>query len=339
MPRTLLEQSISQRRRSNGLLRPLLEEMFRRPVRVETEDDVEFIKYATTKSMERETTRQGNSVFSPSGLASCMRRVYLGRHWKSLGLERITLPNTQAHGTFANGDWVHLQWHFNLFKLDVMFPDKFMLVDIEIPVMSKRKDHGGTIDAVGLLLEHNLPVLIDYKGWNVRNWTQAQKGLDHSTRIQVTDYMMLMNSNGGWKSYLKPEERGLEVMNEFPDKIQDALVLAINKGGPDPKHPLALNEIHVKLKENLPDVQARLGVLRDHESKEEIPKPECTSTRTIQFQGCPFAGFCKEEIKKIERRAKRDSESSNADKPVRVATPAGRGRTGQSRSKRRKGAS
>lgn len=318
---TLTEKSITQRRRSEGLLRPLLEELFRQPVRMESQEDIDFLEYAAMKSLLREQERQKIGVFSPSGLASCLRRVYLGRHWMKMGLERVVLPNVQTHATFSHGDWVHLEWHFYLFKLDVAFPDKFMLVDVEIPVMSKRKDHGGTIDAVGYLVEHDLPVLIDYKGWNVRNWNQALRGLDHSTRIQVVDYMMLLNSNGGWKRLLKIEERELDVFQKAPEKIDDALILAVNKGGPDPKHPLALNEIRVSMKDNLPDVRARLGVLRQHEAKEEIPAPECTSTKTTQFQGCPFAAFCKEEVKRIEKR-NRDAESRNAKRqPLRVATP------------------
>jgi hypothetical protein len=327
---TPIERSITQRRRADGLLRPLLEEMFRDEVRIENDDDLNFIRYAAAKSVGREQDRERNSVFSPSGLASCLRRVYLGRHWKSLDLERIVLPNVQTQGTFSQGDWVHLQWHFYLFKLDVMFPDKFMLVDIEIPVMSKRKDHGGTIDAVGFLIEHDLPVLIDYKGWNVRNWQQALTSLDHATRIQVTDYMMLLNSNGGWKSLLQIEERE-GALKDATERIEDALVLAINKGGPDPKHPLALNEIRVSLSDNLPDVHARLGVLRQHEAEKEIPAPECTSTKTIQFQGCPFAAFCKEEVTRIERRIK----SSDPERPpLRVATPTGDDRSRRPRAKR-----
>jgi hypothetical protein len=326
---TPTEKSITQRRRAEGMLRPLLEEMFRHEVRIESDDDLNFIQYAAKKSALREEERKKIAVFSPSGLASCMRRVYLGRHWKQLGLERIILPNVQTQGIFSQGDWVHLQWHFYLFKLDVMFPDKFMLVDVEIPVVSKRKDHGGTIDAVGYLPEHGLPVLIDYKGWNVRNWQQAVNSLDHSTRIQVTDYMMLLNSNGGWKRLLKIEER--ETLKSARERIEDALVMAINKGGPDPKHPLALHEIHVSLKDSLPDVRARLGVLREHEAKEEIPAPECVSTKSVQFQGCPFAGFCKEEVRKIERAAK---SSDTKRSSLRVATPTGANRSGRSRPKR-----
>jgi hypothetical protein len=331
--RTRTEISITQRRNTQGLLRPLLEEMFRFPVRVDDEDDIAFMYHAAMKSMQRERERVNSAVFSPSGLASCLRRVYLGRHWKDMGLERIELPNIQTQGTFSQGDWVHLQWHFYLFKLDVMFPDKFMLVDVEIPVLSKRKDHGGTIDAVGYLIEHDLPVLIDYKGWNVRNWQQAQNSLDHSTRIQVTDYMMLLNSNGGWKSLLQIEERE-GVLKDAKERVEDALVLAINKGGPDPKHPLALHEIHVSLKDNLPDVHTRLGVLREHEAKKEIPKPECESTKTVQFQGCPFAGFCREEVKAVEKRI-RDTESRNTERQsLRVATPRRADRSRRSRPKR-----
>ena len=333
--RTLTEKAIMQRRQSQGLLRPLLEKMFRYSVRVESEEDVEFLRYVATKAAARETARTENMVFSPSGLASCMRRVYLGRHWKDMGLERVMLPNVQTQGIFSLGDFIHLQWHFYLFKLSQVMPDKFILVDVEIPVMSKRKDHGGTIDAVGYLWEHNLPVLIDYKGWNVRNWQAALKGIDHSTRIQVVDYMMLLNSNGGWFNLLATEDQEAlkSTSIDFPTKIEDALVLAINKGGPDPKHPLGLNEIHVSLKDNLPDVQARLGVLREHETNQEIPAPECVSTKTTQFQGCPFAEFCREEVKKIEKRNRAAARSDTKRQQIRVATPTGSNRSRRPRPK------
>jgi hypothetical protein len=335
MSPTQLEKSITQRRQSEGLLRPLLEEMFRQPVRMETEEDIEFLRYVATKSAGREVERNNNLVFSPSGLASCMRRVYLGRHWKDMGLERVVLPNVQTQGIFSLGDFIHLQWHFYLFKLNELMGDKFILIDVEIPVMSKRKDHGGTIDAVGYLVEHELPVLIDYKGWNVRNWQAALKGIDHSTRIQVVDYMMLLNSNGGWLNLLAVEDQ--EALKstgvKLPEKIQDALVLAINKGGPDPKHPLGLHEIRVSLKDNLPDVQARLGVLREHETNQEIPAPECTSTKIVQFQGCPFAEFCRKEVKQIEVRNRAAVSSDTKRQPLRVATPTRANRSRRSRPK------
>lgn len=312
---TQIEKSIIQGRRTQGILRPLLEELFKQSIRVENQADIDFINYAASKSAEREKERGQNSVFSPSGLSDCMRRVYLGRHWKELGLERIVLPNVQTHGTFSNGDWVHLQWHFYLHKLDQLMGDKFILIDIEIPVMSKRKDHGGTVDAIGYLVDLELPVAIDYKGWNVRNFQAALKGAPHSARIQLTDYMMLLNA-GSWK-WPVPVVEAIEAAGfKVPRRIKDGLILAVNKGGPDYAHPLALHEIHVSLDDNLPDVRARLGALREHESKKEIPQPECTSTKTVQYLGCPFAGYCKGEIKQIEKKLQ--NEEGNE---FRVARP------------------
>ena len=313
---TNLEKTIVQRRRSQGVIRPLLEELFRNPVRVENQDDIDFINVTAQKMALREQQRDSNLVFSPSGLASCMRRVYLGRHWKDLGLERIDLHNVQAHGIFTEGDFRHLQYHFYMWKLNQKLPNKFILVDLEVPVISKRKDHGGTVDCIAYLIEHEATVVVDYKGWNVRNFQAAINSLPHSPRIQVTDYMMLLNA-GSWTF---PDElretinsNGLDV----PNRISDGFILSFNKGGPDPKHPLALHEHYVSLSDNLPEVKIRLGVLRNHEREKEIPNPECTSTKTQVFQDCPFAGFCLEEVRQAERRKAR---SSNTNK-LKVSRP------------------
>lgn len=318
MSPTRLEKTITQRRRSQGIIRPLLEELFMGQVRIEDQDDIDFINHTATKMALREAERKDNLVFSPSGLASCLRRVYLGRHWKALGLERVELPNVEAHGIFSEGDFRHLQYHFYMHKLDKHLGHKFILVDIEVPVVSKRKDHGGTVDCIAFLPEHEITVVIDYKGWNVRNFQQALNGLPHSPRIQVTDYMMLLNA-GVWKFPYELYEQLDSVGLHVPEKISDAFILAFNKGGPDNKHPLALHEHHVALSDNLPEVQIRLGVLREHEREKEIPSPECTSTKTAVFQNCPFAGYCLKEVREVERRKARrqDTKEFKVSRPAR----------------------
>jgi hypothetical protein len=102
-------------------------------------------------------------------------------------------------------------------------------------------------------------------------------------------------------------------------RIEKAIMLTENKGGPDSKHPIALHESIIELEDFKPEVKRRLETLRTHEAKEEIPPPECVSTGTFQFTGCPFAGFCKKEIQAIQYE-RRISEARQA-KPVTVARP------------------
>jgi hypothetical protein len=290
----------------------LIEELFRKPVRIETEEDVKFIEYAARLTALREHERGQNLVYSPSGLASCLRRVYLGRHWQELGLQRVELPNVGAHGIFLNGDFLHLKWHFILYKLAMSNAD-FRLLEIEYPVMSKRKDHGGTLDAL-VMVEDKIYV-VDYKGLNVRNFQNAINSLPHDYRIQITDYMMLLSSD--------MLSQGLV--------IESGIMLLENKGGSDRERPLGIYEIEVKRKDGLPEVRLRLEALRQHEVQKEIPRPECVSTKQIQFLECPFADFCKKEVKEIERR-NRELESQHAEK-LRVARPARTNRSRRSRPK------
>jgi hypothetical protein len=290
----------------------------RRPVNIETPEDAEWLSRLAMKIVAREELRksEGAGVFSPSGLASCLRRVYLGRHWQSLDLKRVELPSVSAHGYFHKGNFVHLQWQFLFYKMDKALED-FTLLDCEVPVISKRGDHAGTIDVVVIWRGEVLP--IDVKGLNVRSFNAIVRGdVPHDYRIQLTDYMMLWNSM---------------MVKRNPDlpKMKRGLLLAESKGGPDPTHPLALHEVEITLKDNLPDVRARLEVLREHERKEEIPVIECITTKTIQFQGCPFAGYCKGEVKAEEKR-RRDAESTDSAK-LRVARPTGRNRTRRSKRK------
>ena len=316
MPRTLSEGRIIQKRRAMGKLVPLLEEMFRSPVRVENKTEAEWLSRLIEKGLEREELRDiGDGVFSPSSLASCLRKVYLSKNWKKLGFERVEVPRIDANGYFNKGNFTHLQWQFALYKLD-KFCDEFELLPdgdghhlVEVPVMSKRGDHGGTIDALAAI--RGEPFVIDAKGVNLRTFQKAVRGdVNDDYRIQIADYIVLVNA-------------GALVVNGKPmklkKKINSSLLLFESKGGPDQFHPLAITEVEVKLKDNLPEIRLRLEVLREHEAKKEIPKPECESTRTLQFRGCPFAGFCKEEVKAIQRR-KEKSESGNTAK-LRIARP------------------
>jgi hypothetical protein len=293
-----------------------LNEILKMNIGIETEADANFLFALAMKQVEREKIRKsGGSVYSPSGLASCLRRVYLGAHWKELGFDRVELPSIEAHFYFLTGDFIHLKWQFALYKLSMIDPD-FTLIDVEVPVISKRGDHGGTIDVV-CLNEGELQ-LVDVKGLNRRGFysVDEQRTSIHY-RIQLTDYMMLWNS-GVTHGLIKPtpamkEEFGWDA---FP-KVYKGIILAENKGGPDSGHPAALTEQVVKLKDSLPDVRNRLELLRAHEEEKTLPEIECRSTKGIEFQGCPFADYCKKEIKAVERA---DAKSDDATE-YRVAQP------------------
>jgi len=334
MPSDLEKRIIQDRklRERGGLIVPLLEELLKSPLGIDTEQDAMWLYELAKKQVERERLRQegydkDEMVFSPSGLADCMRRVYLSKNHKKFGLKRVSLPAIEPHFYFFTGDFLHLKWQYAFYKLSLVLDD-FILVDVELPIMSKRKDHGGTLDV--LALYNTEPLIIDVKGLNVRSFNAVDRNEvsdnNHKYRIQVTDYGMLFNSalqRGAWT----PPEPVLEYMKyqgmkEFP-KVKRMVLLAENKGGPDQTHPAALTETVIPLKPNLPEVQARLETLREYEEKEEIPAAECQSTRLIAFTGCPFAGFCRKEVKRTEAARAKTSSSKRLEisRPKRRRSP------------------
>jgi hypothetical protein len=314
--RTLSEKRIVQKRRAQGILVPLLEELFREPVKIETEEDAAWMHRLMEKSIEREEIRRTqDGVFSPSSLAACIRKVYLTKNWKQLGFERIEVPRIEANGYFTKGDFVHLQWQFALYKLGQRSEEFELIPDghghhlVEVRVMSKRGDHGGTIDAIGAI--RGEPVIIDPKGVHLRTFQQAVRGnVEENYRIQVVDYGILANAG-----YLFVNGNPFRLKK----RIERTILLYESKAGPDPYHPLALTEVVIPLKPNIPEVRLRLGVLREHEAKKEIPKPECETTTTLQFQGCPFSEFCRKEVKAIERKNRKAK--SGDSKGLRIAKP------------------
>lgn len=318
----------TSRAQTDTLLVSKLNELLKSPIGIESDNDVAFLTYLAQLQVRREQERKkGQGVFSPSGLASCLRRVYLSKNWKELGLTRVDLPAIEPHYYFITGDFIHLKWQFLMYRLSLVDPD-FTLIDCEVPIMSKRGDHGGTIDVVALA-DGEL-IIVDVKGLNIRGFQKIDAGeAEHNYRIQVTDYMMLWNA-AVTRGLIKPsaEHRYAFKWAEFP-KINRAVILAESKGGPDMKHPAALTEQIVKLKDNLPDVRTRLELLRAHEEEGTLPEIECVTTKGIQFQGCPFAGICQKEVKKRER----ENAKSGDSKQYRVARPKRSDRPRRPRSK------
>lgn len=327
---TTLSEKIKKQNRvqSDGWLVPRLNELLKSPVGIDSETDVAFLAWLAQKQVDRENERKrGQGRYSPSGLASCLRQVYLRAHWQELGLERIEGEAIEPHYYFVTGDFIHLKWQFLLYRLSLVDPD-FTLIDCEIPIMSKHGDHGGTVDVIALL-EGEL-TLVDVKGLNIRGFQKIDMGEpSHAYRIQVTDYMMLWNT-AVQHGRIRPDEALTKKFGweKFP-LINRAIILAENKGGPDPKHPAALTEHIVSFKDNVPDVRARLETLRGHEEEKTLPEIECVTTKGSDFQGCPFAEICFKEVRKREKReiARGDS------REYRVATPSRSNRSRRPRSK------
>jgi hypothetical protein len=311
LPLTQTEKRIRQKRQSKGVLVPLLEDLFSRQLEIE-ESDVEFLTMLLDRMVVRGDKRKNQPLYSPSQLSSCLRYVYLLKHHQNLGISKRPSTRPEANYYFFTGNWVHLKWQFALYKLDKKLSDDvFKLIGCEIPIVSKWGDHGGTVDAIVMI--YGKLYIVDFKGLNVRTFTEITRGyvpLDYS--MQIADYGMLFNSQ------------------RVPGAvIENGLLIAESKGGPDASHPIALHETEIVIKTRIPEVRGRLKELRNYESQGEIPEPECTSTQTLQFNGCPFAGHCRQEVKVIQRR-RRDAEGKDAE-GYRVAIP---GRNGNRRSRR-----
>jgi hypothetical protein len=315
LPRSHVEKAIRHERKRKGILVPLIEDFLRRPVNIDSDEDVEFLTELFEKMLDREDRRRTpeSKVFSPSSLSYCLRQVFLQKHHEEMGIPAILKPRIEPNYYFLTGNFTHIKWQFLLYKMHVQLPDDvFQLVGVEVPVLSKRKDHGGTIDVLARI--HNKLYPIDFKGLNVRTFGEITRGImPVQYAVQAADYMVLLNSS--------KEIRSLDLI--FGDRgpvFDKALIISENKGGPTASQPAALTETVIEITEWRRVIQKRLGVLREHEQANSIPDPECTSTKTLQFQGCPFSKFCREEVKVIEQR--RSAESSNSE-DIRVAIPSG----------------
>jgi len=319
---TPAEKAIRSRSTRKGVLVPLLEEHFRKgPVQIENEADVEFLIMLARRIKTRERKRRDDpAVFSPSALGSCLRHAYLRRHHKELKIPFLRSLRPEPNFYFLNGNFLHLKWQFAMHKMEqrINDPKIFRVHDYEAAIMSKWRDHGGTADVIAFVYEE--PIVVDMKGLNVRDAMKIVHGTVPSNyAIQLADYMVLWNSQ-----------------RKLPFRIERALLLVENKGGPDPRRPLGLHETVIPLSLYKPEVQRRLEELRHHEQQELIPPPECNSTSSFQFTGCPFRGFCKEEVRKIERRRRRD-ENIDAKEPKLALPERSRNHRPTDDAKRRRG--
>jgi PD-(D/E)XK nuclease superfamily len=278
---TATEKLLSHRNKRSGVLVPLLEDLFTRPVEIENLKDAAWLHRLMQEQLHREEIRSLDKVFSPSSLANCLRQVHLAKNYDKLGIKRQIPVRVEPNFYFLTGNWLHMKWQYALYKLNQRISDEiFKLVGVEYRVASKHKDHAGTIDAI--VAVHDKYYIVDIKGVNVRTFNDAVNGnASLQYKIQISDYAMLANV-----------DRTLKL-----PKIEAGILLYENKGGPSNGHPIALHEVLVDPIEHLPEIKYRLESLRKHEKAHTIPAPECTSIRETQFLSCPFRNYCKEEVR------------------------------------------
>ena len=195
----------------------------RRPVNIESQDDCDWLHDLMMKMAEREERRRGDEkVFSPSALAACLRQVYLAKNFKKLGIPKVFTTRVEPNFYFLTGNFLHIKWQFALYKMNQkMDDDDFKLIAVEYEVISKRGDHGGTIDVVCEVDRE--PLILDFKGLNVRSFSQIARGeIPHDYRMQCADYGMLYNAT----------------KNRVGRKVKRSLLVVENKGGPTNDYPL-----------------------------------------------------------------------------------------------------
>src|SRR4030095_8808827 len=101
---------------------------------------------------KREEMRSLKGHYSPSALANCLRQVYFSRHWQEYMVKRKVTTRVEPNFYFLTGEWLHLKQPYAIRKLDKDRPDEeFHLWGVEIPVESKHKDHGGTLDVLAAI--------------------------------------------------------------------------------------------------------------------------------------------------------------------------------------------
>lgn len=300
---TSVEKRIIQSRRAEGVLVPLLEELLERQVEPEDEEDFEFIdKLVRARAVPRE-----KGVFSPSMLGSCVRQAYFAK----TGFERREVASPRTNAFFLDGNFRHFKWQFALWKLHRA--GYIELLGVEIRVYSKSGDFAGTIDAI--IKVDGKVYIVDFKGMNLQEYMSfIRYGMKLEYGIQIVGYSMLKILKKG----------------RVP-AVHGCLLIGESKPGPvQSSSPIALHEQLVLTTQHRGKVKQRLNRLREYVKNEEVPPPECVSTRHLQFEECPFSWFCREEVKRIQKR--RENAASRNPPRRSVAVPSRDGRSPSSRS-------
>lgn len=312
-PRTATERRILERRRAKGVLVPILEEVLERQLSVDDEEDQWFM----LELMKARARQREKGVFSPSMLSSCVRQAYFAK----VGQEKKPAKSPRSNAFFLDGDFRHYKWQFALWKAHRA--GLLELLGCEIRVYHPNGDFAGTIDAIVRIDDKYY--VIDFKGMNVNAFQNHEKyGTKDGYVVQIVGYGDIVNLVGRFNSF----------MGTFTNvKIEACLLIGENKGGPvQSGSPIALHEDLLVVKQHRSKVKRRMHLLRGFVSREEVPPPECTSTRLVGFQECPFAYYCRDEVAAAQRE--KETERKKRELSVRRSS---RGADARDRSRSRTG--
>lgn len=306
MPRTATERRILERRRAKGVLVPILEDVLERHLEVEDEEDEQFM----LNLMRARARKRESGVFSPSMLGSCMRQAYFAK----TGQDRRPATSPRSNAFFLDGDFRHYKWQFALWKAHRA--GLLRLLGVEVRVYHPNGDFAGTIDAI-VEIDGEL-FIVDFKGMHLRSFqTFEVYGTPDNYKVQIIGYAEIVNQGKGFASFM-----GI-VINKTSEKlfIKRCLLVGENKSGPGQKgSPLGLHEDILSVKAHRAKVKRRMHQLRGFVTNEEVPDPACTSTRTKEFQECPFSWYCLREVKDIQRAKEKDARDNSGRVRVRKSS-------------------
>lgn len=288
---TAVEDAVKQLKRSSrskAILVPRIEQFMRKPIEIEDQEDRDFLHDLI---LARARPRK-KGVYSPSMLANCVRQVYFTK----TGVKKQPSYRLEASGFFLDGNFRHFKWQFALWKMHragiiTLLDVGSDCIGTEIYVCNEKGDYGGTIDNILLVPELDLYCAVDWKGMNGNSFARSiTYGPGKGYVTQGVGYVQLANSS----------------LARLPKRITNLLIIGENKNGPvnnrRVKSPLGLYEWSVPIDAHKFDVSQRIKKLRAYERREEVPPPECTSTRKMMFKDCAFAPICRGEVEKIEKK-------------------------------------
>lgn len=284
----LLKQ-LKRTSRSKAILVPRMERFMQQPVEIEDEEDRQFmIDLILARSQPRK-----KGVYSPSQLADCIRKVYFSK----TGVKRSYLPRPDSNAIFLDGNFRHFKWQFLMWKMHRA--GIIQLVDVgsiclgtEIYVENDRGDYGGTLDNLIFIPDIDFLCTVDWKGMNGNGFMRSiDRGPTLGYAQQSVGYAGLANA---------------ALSDRLPRKIEAILIIGENKNGAVRNRlansPLGLYEWKLNIETYTPHIAWRLKKLRVYERREEVPPPECVSTRRMMFKDCPFNKICLAEVQAIERK-------------------------------------
>lgn len=303
---TATEKRIIEKRKSKGILVPILEQMLERPLEIEDQEDIAFMLHLMR---ERAKPRE-KGVFSPSMLSSCMRKSYFAK----TNQKRRWAKSPRTNAFFLDGNFRHLKWQFALWKAGRA--GLLTLLGVEVRVYHPSGDYAGTIDAVVEIDDEIF--IVDFKGMNANDFQLLEmNGANFQHRVQIVGYAIIANVD--------------EKARDGDKEVTRCLLVGENKAGPTQKgSPIALHEDVVEVSRHRREVKTRIAQLRKAVADEEIPEPACTSTRTKIFQECPFAWYCREEVLAVQRKLESSKRSDASKRQVKTSARARTDRAGRS---------